>query len=73
MVGGQRYPALLPGSIFKLDREWSGVTRLLLTLPMKAELSRGHHKSAVVLRGTAGLRVKNRGRLAAGKCRKARA
>ena len=51
VVAGQRYPALLPGSIFKLDREWSGETRLLLTLPMNAELARGHHKSAAVVRG----------------------
>ena len=51
VVAGQRYPALRPGSIFKLEREWRGETRLLLTLPMKAALARGHHKSAVVLRG----------------------
>ncbi len=51
VVAGQLYPALLPGSIFKLDYDWSGETRLLLTLPMKTELWRGHHKSAAVVRG----------------------
>jgi hypothetical protein len=51
VVAGQRCPTLLPGSIFKLERVWRGETRLLLTLPMKAELAHGHLKSVTVLRG----------------------
>lgn len=51
VVAGQLYPALMPGSIFKLDYDWSGETRLLLTLPMKTELWRGLHKSAAIVRG----------------------
>ena len=51
LADGQRFSALNPGSIFKLEREWSGETRLLLNLPMKTELARGYHKSVTVLRG----------------------
>jgi len=50
-VEGQRQPALKPGSFFRLEREWQGETRLLLTLPMRPELLRGHHKSVAVARG----------------------
>ena len=51
VVEGQRFPTLMPGSMIKVDREWSDETRLLLTLPMKTKLSRGHRKSVSVLRG----------------------
>ncbi len=51
VVDGQLQPELLPGSLFKLEREWRGETRLLLTLPMKPFLQRGHHKTAAIERG----------------------
>jgi hypothetical protein len=50
-VEGQLQSGLLPGSLVKLEREWKGETRLLLTLPMRATLQRGLHNSASIVRG----------------------
>jgi uncharacterized protein len=50
-VDGQLQTGLLPGSMLKVDREWRGETRLVLTLPAQPELLRGQHKAAALLRG----------------------
>ncbi len=50
-VAGTTISSPSAGTFLKIDREWSGTTELLLTVPMKPHLSRRYNNAVAIERG----------------------